>query len=198
MTASRYQIINGQQSKFIGHVEHTTNRQQAMAFIASIKKLHPQATHNCWAFQAGPPGSSQVIGCSDDGEPHGTAGKPILNVLLHAQIGEVTIVVTRYYGGIKLGTGGLARAYSETAKMVIMNAKTIEKLDFVDIQLEIDYKQWSQLEVLLKQFQAHDVVPIFKQTVKISSKIDEAFLPDFKQKFLDLTLGKGVLKQING
>ena len=206
MTVSRYQVIDGQhnfeleikKSKFIGHVGHSSDRQQAMDFIASIKTLHPQASHNCWAFQAGPPGSSQVIGCSDDGEPHGTAGKPILNVLMHAKVGEIAVVVTRYYGGIKLGTGGLARAYSESAKKTIEHSETIEKFDYVNIELEIEYQQWSQLELLLHQFQAHEVVPVFNETVKISSKIDEAFLEDFNKKFRDLTLGKGVLIKING
>jgi len=206
MAVSRYQIIDGLQnyeleikkSKFIGHVEHTSDRQQAMDFIASIKKLHPQASHNCWAFQAGPPDSSQEIGCSDDGEPHGTAGKPILNVLLHSEIGEIAVVVTRYYGGIKLGTGGLARAYSETAKLTIESAKTLEKLDFIDIQLEIEYQQWSQLELLLQQYQAHEVTPVFKEKVTVSTKIDEALLPEFKQRFRDLTLGKGILIPTNG
>jgi len=205
MSVSRYPIIDGCQlseleikkSRFIGHVEHTENRQQAMDFIAKIKHQHPQATHNCWAFQAGPPESTREIGCSDDGEPHGTAGKPMLNVLMHSEVGEITVVVTRYYGGVKLGTGGLARAYSETTKIAIDNAKTIEKLDFEEVHIDIEYQQWPSIELLLKKFKAENTAPIFTDRVNITTKIDQAVLAEFQTKFQNLTQGRGIINQLS-
>ncbi|MEH6457607.1 MAG: YigZ family protein, partial [Cocleimonas sp.] len=99
-------------SRFITTIAHASSADEANAFIASIKKEFPDASHNCWAYVAGPAADSAKIGMSDDGEPHGTAGKPMLNVLLHSDIGEIVAVVTRYFGGTKLGPGGLVKAYS--------------------------------------------------------------------------------------
>lgn len=99
-------------SRFITTISRARTRTEAEAFIAEIRAEFPDATHNCWAFVAGPPGSTAVVGMSDDGEPHGTAGRPMLEALLHSGVGEVAAVVTRFYGGVKLGRGGLGRAYA--------------------------------------------------------------------------------------
>ena len=101
-----------QRSRFITTLAHTPTLDEARAFVQQMKAEFGDASHNCWAYVVGPPGSSAQIGMSDDGEPHGTAGKPMLTVLLHADVGDVTAVVTRYFGGTKLGKGGLVRAYS--------------------------------------------------------------------------------------
>ena len=88
----------------------------ARAFVEQIRTKHADATHNCWAFVTGAPGHSGQVGFSDDGEPHGTAGRPMLQVLLHCGVGEITMVVTRWFGGVKLGTGGLVRAYQDSVR----------------------------------------------------------------------------------
>ena len=97
-------------SRFITYLQHTEGLEQAKAFWTEIKAQHPNARHHCWASVAGKPTDSQQLGFSDDGEPAGTAGKPMLSALLGSQIGEISAVVVRYYGGILLGTGGLVRA----------------------------------------------------------------------------------------
>jgi len=99
-------------SRFITSVAHAPDAAAAHAFVQSIREEFPDATHHCWAFVAGPPASTTHIGMSDDGEPGGTAGRPMLTALLHGGAGEIVAVCTRYYGGVKLGTGGLSRAYS--------------------------------------------------------------------------------------
>ena len=93
-------------SRFIATVERASSVEEARVFIDKIKKEFPDANHNCWAYEAGAPGSLVSVGMSDDGEPRSTAGKPMLNVLINSGIGEIVAVVTRYFGGIKLGTGG--------------------------------------------------------------------------------------------
>lgn len=103
-------------SRFLTSVSPTPNRAEAERFIAQLKAEHPSANHNCWAHIAGSPDDTQNRGCSDDGEPKGTAGRPMLTVLEHSGLGDITVVVTRYFGGIKLGTGGLARAYSQAVR----------------------------------------------------------------------------------
>ena len=98
-------------SLFITYLAHTPSSDAAKAFVEQIKQKHPDARHNCWGFVAGRPEDSMLWGFSDDGEPSGTAGKPILAQLSGSGVGEITAVVTRYYGGIRLGTGGLVKAY---------------------------------------------------------------------------------------
>ncbi len=104
-------------SRFIVSIGACTSEEEAHAFIESIRAEHPSATHNCWAFEAGRPGTTAHIGASDDGEPKGTAGRPMLTVLLHCGVGEIVAVVTRYFGGTLLGTGGLVRAYQGLVKL---------------------------------------------------------------------------------
>ena len=101
-------------SRFLTQIARTGTPEEARAFIERIRSLNTDATHNCWAFVAGPPGSTARIGCNDDGEPHGTAGRPMLQILLHSGVGQICAVVTRWFGGIKLGTGGLVRAYQDS------------------------------------------------------------------------------------
>ena len=104
-------------STFIAHLAPCKNRQAAMDLLAKIREQHPQASHYCWALHT--PSES---GMSDDGEPSGTAGRPIFNLLQHKQLSHLIAIVVRYYGGIKLGTGGLARAYSQAVKHALETA----------------------------------------------------------------------------
>ena len=98
-------------SRFITLLAHTDGVEAAKAFVESVRADHPDARHHCVAWVAGPPNDSQQLGFSDDGEPAGTAGKPMLSQLMGSGVGEITAVVVRYYGGILLGTGGLVKAY---------------------------------------------------------------------------------------
>ena len=104
-------------SRFIVTMARVSSPEEAKAFIERIREEHAGATHNCWAYNAGAPGDTAQVGASDDGEPKGTAGRPMLAALLHSDVGEVAAVVTRYFGGILLGTGGLVRAYQGAVKL---------------------------------------------------------------------------------
>ena len=106
-------------SRFISDIAQAESKANALAFIAQIKQREPDASHHCWAYIAGHPIESIERGCSDDGEPQGTAGKPMLNVLQHKNIGEIVVVISRYFGGIKLGAGGLVRAYSSSVQQAV-------------------------------------------------------------------------------
>lgn len=138
------QIIQAEQiihrSRFIVTLARVQNVDEAKAFIDSIRTRYADATHNCWAYTADKPGSTTHIGASDDGEPKGTAGRPMLTVLLHCGIGEVAAVVTRYYGGILLGTGGLVRAYQGLVKLGLDQLPTRELEPSRQISLTLEHR----------------------------------------------------------
>ena len=139
-------------SRFITYLTPTKGRQAAEQFVRDIKVKHPDARHHCWAFVAGRPSDGQQYGFSDDGEPSGTAGKPILNCLLGSNIGEMTAVVVRYYGGIKLGTGGLVRAYAGGVQQILKLVEPIECLICVELDLTCDYAQIAAIESLFSVY----------------------------------------------
>ena len=128
-------------SRFIAFATFADTRESAMQRLAEIKQKYPDARHHCWAYQFGNPKSAVSAAMSDDGEPSGTAGKPILNVLQHKNVGDVMIIVTRYFGGIKLGAGGLVRAYSAAAQMAMEVLKTEHQVVREQLELRCGFGQ---------------------------------------------------------
>ena len=141
-------------SQFITRLAFVDSAEKAKAFINQLNQDFPDATHHCWAYIVGNPASTTLIGCSDNGEPSGTAGKPMLNVLQHADnLGDIVAVCTRFYGGTKLGTGGLTRAYGGGVKLALENLAVKLKIDYQTIKFELDYSQLKDCEHLLKDYQ---------------------------------------------
>lgn len=131
-------------SQFIGHAKPVHTEEEAVAFIEEIKSRHKQATHNCSAYKAGE--RDQFQKASDDGEPSGTAGKPILEVIKHQELKNVAIVVTRYFGGIMLGAGGLVRAYTEGAAAALAAAEPVYRVLHTPVFVTMDYTWWGRVE----------------------------------------------------
>ncbi|MBD8013590.1 YigZ family protein [Planococcus wigleyi] len=138
-----------QKSRFIGHAARAETEQQALNFIDSIKLLHRTATHNCSAYLIGEHDSIQKA--NDDGEPSGTAGFPMLEVLKKQGLKDTVLVVTRYYGGIKLGSGGLIRAYGKSASAAIAAAGVVERKLHHLMKASIDYTWLGKLENEIRQ-----------------------------------------------
>lgn len=166
-------------SRFIADIARASSADAARAFVAKIREAFPDATHHCWAFQAGPPGDTRAIGCSDDGEPHGTAGRPMLNVLLHAPVGEVVAVVTRYFGGTKLGTGGLARAYSDAVKLALDELETMAVQQWTTVTVTANYRQWSLLTPWLQKWQGEVKDTVYDADIRATIAIPENHLDKF-------------------
>lgn len=141
-------------SRFITSVGHAPDRETARRFIEAVRREFPDATHNCWAYAAGRPGDSAIIGQSDDGEPHGTAGRPMLDQLLRCGVGEIAVVTTRYFGGIKLGTGGLARAYRGGVALALSTLPVKEKTVPARLDVRVGYDRIQAVYRLLPEFQA--------------------------------------------
>ncbi|NEW07173.1 YigZ family protein [Paenibacillus sp. SYP-B3998] len=131
-------------SRFIGHAKPVESEEEAIHFIDAIKKQHSAATHNCSAYVIGE--RDQIQKQSDDGEPSGTAGKPILEVIKHQGLKNIAVVVTRYFGGIMLGAGGLIRAYTDGAVIGIEAAQPIYKVNHREVMVEVDYTWYGKLE----------------------------------------------------
>lgn len=126
-------------SRFITTAAHAPTAEAARAFIQSVRDEFPDATHHCWAYVIGAPGSTRATGASDAGEPPGTAGRPMLAALLGAGVGEVAAVVTRYFGGVKLGRGGLVRAYSGGVQHVLREMPVTPRVVRVAGTVEVPY-----------------------------------------------------------
>ncbi|MDA3978832.1 MULTISPECIES: YigZ family protein [Gallibacterium] len=167
-------------SRFICYLQPVKNLEEAKQFWQQVRAEHPDARHHCWATVAGAPNDSQQYGFSDDGEPSGTAGKPMLNVLLGSGLGEICAVVVRYYGGILLGTGGLVRAYGNGVQQALKLAKTIIKIEREPYQLVCQYPQWAWLEPMLKHFDVEILQQQFTDQVCLTLAIapEEASLLD--------------------
>ncbi len=169
-----------ERSRFICTVAHADTPQAAHAFVREIQGEFPDATHNCWAFVAGPPASSARIGMSDDGEPHGTAGRPMLTVLLHSGVGEVAAVVTRYYGGTKLGTGGLARAYAGAVQEALARLSRRERVETTDLAVVVDYAHFAAVRHALPSLEAEVLGEDFGAEVTLSLRVPVARLGELR------------------
>lgn len=138
-------------SRFIARACPARDRAEAMTVVQTARSDHPDARHHCWAYSIGPPHSAATAGMSDDGEPSGTAGKPIMNVITHRGIGDIVVVVIRYFGGVKLGAGGLVRAYSTATQQAVERLVLTERQPACRFQAQMDFpveeplRRWAQM-----------------------------------------------------
>ena len=167
-------------SQFVTRVRNVATAEAAKAFIKELNQIFPDATHHCWAYIVGNPQSTTLLGCSDDGEPSGTAGKPMLNVLQHSGIGDIVAVCTRYYGGTKLGTGGLTRAYGGGVKLALEQLKVKEKIEYRPVSFEIEYAQQKDCEHLVGDFQVDNFQLDYQTKITVSFDIAVEELEQFK------------------
>ena len=176
-------------SRFITLLAHTSGVNEAKDFIQQVKLQHLTARHHCWAFVAGRPTDSQQLGFSDYGEPSGTAGKPILAQLMGSGIGEITAVVVRYYGGIKLGTGGLVRAYGSGVQQALKQIEVKYKVPQVEYTLQCDYGQLAIVETLLQQVEGQIIGSEYAQFVTLHLSLPATQASQVGDKLRDLSRG---------
>lgn len=172
-------------SRFIVQMQRVSNEDEAQSFIQQIKKKHNKANHNVWTYVLGP--HSEIQRASDDGEPSGTAGTPMLEVLNNNQLRDVVVVQTRYFGGIKLGAGGLIRAYAGTLADAIVEGGLVQKTLQQELVLQIDY---AHLEIVKYWLTEHDLVlseTDFTDKVKLVVPVDIAIFDWVMEQLRDLT-----------
>ncbi len=177
-------------SRFIATIDRAATVEAALAFIARVSDEFADATHNCWAYVVGPPGSTDRVGMSDAGEPHGTAGRPMLNALLHGGVGEVAVVVTRYYGGTKLGTGGLVRAYTGAVQQALATMPIGERVEWSVVTLAIEYPRVDLVQQLFGVFEAEVLSHAFGTDARYELRLPSGRLAAFRGAVLDATRGQ--------
>ncbi|WJF91381.1 YigZ family protein [Paraburkholderia bonniea] len=172
-------------SRFIAHAIPLADRAAAMVELERLREAHPAATHICWALLAG--GQS---GMSDDGEPSGTAGRPILEVLRHHELDGVLAAVVRYYGGVKLGAGGLVRAYADAIAAALRDAPRIERIALTTLVVEISYPDEARVRHWISQEHYALAASVYGMAVQLTFSLPLAALEQARVTLRDLTQGR--------
>ncbi len=175
---------------------HACTVEEARAFVDNVKKEFADATHNCWAFAVGPPKDTARVGFSDDGEPHGTAGRPMLTALHHSGVGELVCVVTRYFGGIKLGTGGLVRAYQGAVLDNLQSLPTKERITPAYLQIVLEYSAIILFRRMLATFEAEILEESFAVDASFLLRLPEEHVPAFTEEVTNMTDGMVLIEAV--
>ena len=178
-------------SKFIGYAKPVKTQEEAVEFISKIKSKHWDATHNVYAYVLR---ENNIQRYSDDGEPSGTAGVPVLDVMLKESLVDVCVVATRYFGGTLLGAGGLVRAYSHTSKIALEAAEIITMAQCSVMSAEVDYSFYDRFNILLSDFSAVILNTSFSDKVCVEFSVKENIVDLLNAKLIDVSNGKYALK----
>ena len=178
-------------SKFIGYAKPVKTQEEAVEFISEIKSKHWDATHNVYAYVLR---ENNIQRYSDDGEPSGTAGVPVLDVMLKESLVDVCVVATRYFGGTLLGAGGLVRAYSHTSKIALEAAGIITMAQCSIMSAEVDYSFYDRLNILLSDFSAVILNTSFSDKVCVEFSVKENTVDSLNAKLIDVSNGKYISK----
>lgn len=183
-------------SRFIASAGASASVEAAKAFITSVRAAMPDASHHCYAFLAGY-GASVTAGMSDDGEPSGTAGRPMLAVLRGSGLGDVTVVVTRYFGGTLLGTGGLVRAYSDATKAVLDILPRSRKIELVDAFITVGYTDYAAVRRAIETYSAQVRDEQFADTVTLFISLPRSSYEACCSALGEITAGRATLTLSN-
>lgn len=179
-------------SRFIATIRYVDTEEAAQSFISEMKKQYWDARHNCMAYIIGE--NQPIQRFSDDGEPSGTAGKPILSVLQGAGVTNACIVVTRYFGGVLLGTGGLVRAYQKSAQAALENSLLAEKIHGTRFQIVTDYNGLGKIQYLASNSEVEIVDIQYTDVVTIHIQCEKEKVEGFQKKVMDATVGKAKIQ----
>lgn len=180
-------------SRFIATVKPVKTEEEALEFIESLKKRYWDATHNCFAYIIG--GGTPLKRCSDDGEPSGTAGRPMLDVLEGERLSDVAVVVTRYFGGTLLGTGGLVRAYSGAVRAGLDASVLITRLRGIRLLIGTDYTGLGKIQYLLGQRGIKTLESRYTDAVELSVLVPDEEIKTLKQEITEVTSGAAKLDE---
>lgn len=169
-------------SEFIAYAYPVTSREDAMFHVEQLRVQYADARHHCWAYIIGDPHNTTSAGFDDDGEPNGTAGKPILNVLQHKSIGNVIIIVVRYFGGIKLGAGGLTRAYAGSAQAAVDMMTLLEHVPMIQVQILAEFATEAQCRYVVDTLNGRIDDVAYSKQVLLTATLAEADIDSLKER----------------
>lgn len=178
-------------SRFIAQIRPVASEEEAFAFIEEVRKKYWDARHHCYAYIIGE--RAQTARCSDDGEPSQTAGKPMMDVLAGEGLHDVCAVVTRYFGGTLLGTGGLVRAYSGAVKEALLNCSVVEKKLGVQLEVTADYNSVGKIQYIAAQMGITALESAYTDRASFTYMVPEEQAEDFEAKLTEATAGRAVL-----
>lgn len=180
-------------SRFLGKIKKVETEEEALAFIESIKKQYWDARHNCFAYIIGTKG--ETVRCSDDGEPSGTAGKPMLEVLQNQELRNVVAVVTRYFGGVLLGTGGLVRAYTQATQEALKEAQVAVMTPMSVMTVQTDYNAIGKIKYVLAQEEVPVLNEEYAADVVVTMAVPLTQKEYMIKKITEVTNGKATLEE---
>jgi uncharacterized YigZ family protein len=175
-------------SKFLTFVGCAGSKPIADDFVRKLRLQHPKANHVCWAYIIGSPKSTERS-MSDDGEPSGTAGMPMLKVLEHSGLGDIVVAVVRYFGGIKLGTGGLQRAYSDAVSLVLQDLPTQNRVTRITFGIVYDYVYEGHVSRLLSRYDVENISTNYEQQISASLDVAKSQSKQLEKELINITAG---------
>lgn len=174
-------------SRFISYAKKVLSRQEAMEYVSELRDMYPDARHVCWGYVVGDPNNSTNSGCNDDGEPSGTAGKPILSQINYSNIGNVVVVSVRYFGGIRLGAGGLVRAYRESAQKALLALRTVEHVPLSEIHLVCPFNEESQIRRIIDSLSGEISDISYSSQAEMIVKLPDSSVTQLKESLMGLS-----------
>ncbi|MBR4465690.1 YigZ family protein [bacterium] len=183
---SREAEMTEQRSRFLSYISPAKDKEEVEAFLARIRSMHPQATHVCWAYNIGAPDNPSSY-YSDDGEPSGTAGQPILQSIKHEKLDNVVLAVVRYFGGIKLGVRGLIDTYRAAAQLAVAKCQIIEEKAKTELPFSCSYQAYNTLLYKVEQMEGAIVSPTFGEKIEGVIVIPRARKQELENIIKDLT-----------
>ncbi|QEY12332.1 YigZ family protein [Cellvibrio sp. KY-YJ-3] len=184
-------------SDFLTFLHPVTSREEAMLQVEQYRKKYPDANHVCWAYVIGNTRQPQTQAFSDDGEPSGTAGKPMLHVLTEREVGNSLAVVVRYFGGVKLGAGGLVRAYSAAVSTAVGRAQLIAVTPSIQLQVTVDFAKETKVRHIVNQYQGHILQVDYATQVTLEISLAAADTELFSQQVINETAGDATVRLLS-
>lgn len=169
-------------SDFIAHAYPVASREEAMFHVEQLRAQYADARHHCWAYIIGDPNNTTSAGFDDDGEPNGTAGRPILNVLQHKSIGNVIIIVVRYFGGIKLGAGGLTRAYAGSAQAAVDEMVLLPYVPMAQVKILAEFATEAQCRYVVEDLGGRIDDVNYSKQVTLTVSLAKANIDNLKER----------------
>ena len=190
-------ITEEKNSDFLTFLHPVTSREEAMLQVEQYRKKYPDANHVCWAYVIGNTRQPQTQAFSDDGEPSGTAGKPMLHVLTEREVGNSLAVVVRYFGGVKLGAGGLVRAYSAAVSTAVGRAQLIAVTPSIQLQVTVDFAKETKIRHIVNQYQGHILQVDYATHVTLEISLAAADAELFSQQVINETAGDATVRLLS-